>query len=206
MAATGDELAGTVAAAWGGRVVAVGVVAFAGWRASTGAGLLGSGNVLLALAVAGFLWVGASQQLAQVKVRRRLPALDAARLARRAVLLPTTTPVAVAVERAHAERARAIVAIDSAGRPVGVVVEDAVQALPEHRRPWVDIAALARPVRPEHLLDDRLSGGELLTALQTNPVPEHVLVNREGNVTGVLATADVAVLLDPRRPAPARAR
>src|SRR5437773_1214567 len=62
-----SRLTGTRAAAWGGRVVAGLVFAFAVATVSIGNGF-GLGNLVLAVLLATFIWVGASQSLAAATV------------------------------------------------------------------------------------------------------------------------------------------
>jgi Zn-dependent protease/CBS domain-containing protein len=138
-----------------------------------------------------FLWEGASQALMGARIRRKLPSLHARDIARRAIAVETDLPLAEALRRAEADQAGGMVVVDSDGTPGGVVVESAVTATPEERRPWISVGAVARPVQPGLLLDARLSGESLLLAMQATPSSEYVLVEPDGRIFGVLSTADV---------------
>jgi len=138
-----------------------------------------------------FLWEGASQSLLGAKIRRKLPSLHARNIARRAIGVERDLPLAEALRRAEAEQAGGIVVIERDGTPSGVVIESAVTATPEERRPWVTVGAVARPVQPGLLLEAGLSGESLLLAMQKTPSSEYVLLEPDGRIFGVLATADV---------------
>ena len=53
-------------------------------------------------------------------------------------------PLAEALRRASASGVRALVVVDGAGRPTGLVSEASVNATPEDRRPWVPVGQVAR--------------------------------------------------------------
>ena len=188
-AATGRVHLGTIVAAWGGRVTALAVVAWAflSYRAA--------GDVvspLLLLVVAIFLWSGASQALGAAKVSSRLSEVVARDLARRTLAVPDDLPLAEAVRRAQEAEAGSIVTITSDGRPIGVVDERAVQAMPADRQPWVAVSTVARGLEGGLALPVAISGSDLLEVLRRRPASEYVLVTEDGSVYGVLATADVA--------------
>ncbi len=195
----GDRLAGTVAAAWCGRVLAVLLVAV-----PLGVGFVSDGRLPLLTVVWGvllgsFIWVGASQALATARTRARLPALVARRLARRAVPVARDLPVAEAVRRAQAAGAGALVVVDAADRPVAIVEEAAVAAMPAQRRPWVPVGDVARRIDPDLVLDADLEGEPLVEAINRRPAPEYLLRDRQGLVYGVLVLADVERVLAPQR-------
>ncbi|HET7328951.1 MAG TPA: site-2 protease family protein [Nocardioidaceae bacterium] len=181
----------TTVAGWAGRVVAV--LAFATPF------VLGSLTALqpqifdyvIAGIIGLFLWEGASQSLLGAKIRRKLPALHARKIARRAIGVERDLPLAEALRRAETEQAGGIIVIDSDGTPRGVVIESSVTATPEERRPWISVGAVSRPVQPGLLLDAGLSGEALLLAMQAAPSSEYVLVEPDGQIFGVLASADV---------------
>lgn len=190
--ATGDEVRATVVAARAGQVLAVLVLALpfllTGGRPST----LG---VLWTAVIAAMLWTGAVRSLQTARVRRRLPALSARRLARRAFPVAADLPVAEAVRRAGDAGASALVVVDGAGRPTGIVNGSAVDAVPPQRRPWVPVGQLARSLSPGLVLPVTLEGDALVDALRRSPGPEYLLVDGAGAVYGVLAAGDVEAAL-----------
>ena len=188
---TGRQSTATIAAAWAGRVLAVSlfVLPFV-FHAVNGTG--GDFVSVLWLAViAAFMWTGAGQAIKATRFRERLPALQARRLARKAVSVAADTPVAEAIRRAEESQARAVVIVDHEDKPIAILNETAVMATPEQRRPWLEAGALARTLEPSLVLSADLSGLALLDAIRRAPATEYLLVEPSGQVYGVLAARDV---------------
>jgi Zn-dependent protease len=188
--ATGKPAQATIMAAWAGRVLAVLLVAVPLAMPSSGA-LSISGYGLWLVVVAVFMWMSAGQALRGAKVRERLPSIQARSLARRAIPIPPSLPLAEAIRRADLAQARALVVVDHDAKPIAIVNEGAVIATPEQRRPWVDAGSLARTLDPGMILSADLSGMELIDAVRKAPASEYLLVEPSGQVYGVLATADL---------------
>lgn len=189
--ATGNPHQGTIVAGWGGRIAAVVALAYPFGRAVVTGEPTTVSDYVFALIIAGFLWSGASSAIMSAKVRRRLPALRARVLARRALTVPHDLPLAEAVRRAQEEQAGSIVVLGADGRTSGIVNEVAVQATPEDRRPWLPVSAVARTLEPGLTLSADLSGEALIRAMQRTPASEYLLLDEEGDVFGVLVTEDV---------------
>ncbi|WP_345711452.1 M50 family metallopeptidase, partial [Kineococcus glutinatus] len=85
---TGSRTSGTVAAAWGGRAVAVGVLLAAVALPLWWGGRPSLITVAWSGLVSALLWQGAGQGLQQARLRRRLPGLTAAALLRPAIAVP----------------------------------------------------------------------------------------------------------------------
>ncbi len=188
---TGRPAASTIAAAWAGRVIAVAlfVVPFAAGVVNGRGGDLVT--VVWLAVIAAFMWTGAGQAIKATKFRERLPALQARRLARKAVSVVADTPLAEAIRRADESQARAVVVVDHEDKPIAIVNETAVMATPPQRRPWIEAGALARTLEPNLVLPADLSGMALLDAIRKAPATEYLLVEPSGQVYGVLATRDV---------------
>ena len=188
---TGRPSFATVAAAWAGRGLAIAVLVI------PLALFLRTGNqvqvfdALWLAVIAAFMWSGASQSLRSSRLRERLPNLQARLLARRAIPIPSSLPLAEAIRRADAAQARALVVVDHEDRPIAIVSEAAVMATPVQRRPWVDAGTLARTLDPSLVLSADLSGMALLEAVRRSPATEYLLVEPSGQVFGVLAAADL---------------
>jgi Zn-dependent protease len=184
---TGRPGTATVAAAWAGRGLAVliVVVPLAFYR-----GQLSVLEISLAV-IAVFMWVSAGHAIRSAKVRERLPALQARRLARRAIPIPGNVPLAEAIRRADAAQARALVVVDHESTPIGIVNETAVIATPEQRRPWIEVGTLARALVPGLVLSADLSGTALVEAVRRSPASEYLLIEPSGQVFGVLAASDL---------------
>ena len=186
---TGRPTTATLAAAWAGRALAVGLLAIPFFSGGLAGGHMVS--TFWVVGIAAFMWFGAGQSIKATRFRERLPALQARRLARKAISVPASTPLAEAVRQADEASARAVVVVDHDGRPIAIVNEAAVMAMPPQRRPWVDAGSVARSLDPGLVLSADLQGMALLDALRRAPAPEYLLVEPSGQVVGVLAARDL---------------
>lgn len=192
---SGDKVRGTRAAANFGRALAV-VVFVAPLAAGSLTGNTSTtGDTIYLWFLAIFIWTGASQSLVQTQVTARLPSLRVRDLMRRAILVTADTPLAEAIRRAREAGARALVTVDSTGRPQGVVSEPAVHAIPLERRPWVPVSSAARTLTAGLMLDVGLEGQALVEAVQRVPAGEYLVTDAHGDVAGVLTQADLAAAL-----------
>jgi Zn-dependent protease/CBS domain-containing protein len=179
----------TIAAAWVGRALAVALLVIPFFS-----GKLAGGDMVSSLwvvAIAAFIWIGAGQSIRATKFRERLPALQARRLARRAISVPAGTPLAEAIRQADESKARAVVVVDHDNKPIAIVNEAAVMATPPQRRPWIDAGSMARTIEPAMILSADLQGIALLEAIRRAPASEYLLVDDTGQVVGVLAARDL---------------
>lgn len=182
---------GTVAAAWGGRVVALIVIilpfVFARLQ-NTSVQVI---DVLWAALIASFIWTASTASLTHQRLRERLPSLRARALTRRAIPVTGDLPLSEALRRAREAGAGGLVIVDGGGSPSGLVNEASVGATPEHRRPWVSVASVARSLEPGLVLSAELVGEDLVRAMRTTPASEYLVIDRAGDIFGVLATKDV---------------
>jgi Zn-dependent protease len=188
---TGNVGSATVMAAWAGRILAV-ILVLAPMTVSA----LGNFSItgpygLWLIVVAIFMWMSAGQALRSAKIRERLPSLQARALARRAIPVQSSLPLAEAIRRADLAQARALVVVDHDSKPIAIVNEGAVMATPEQRRPWVDAGSLARTLDDGMILPADLSGMDLIEAVSKAPASEYLLVEPSGQVYGVLARSDL---------------
>jgi CBS domain-containing protein len=186
---TGKPNTATIAAAWVGRALAIAllVIPFYSGRLSGGDMV----STLWVAVIAAFMWIGAGQSIRATKFRARLPELQARRLARRAISVPASTPLAEAIRQADENHARAVVVVDHDSKPIAIVNEAAVMATPPQRRPWVDAGSMARSIEPDMILPADISGMALLEAIKRAPASEYLLVEPSGQVYGVLAARDL---------------
>jgi Zn-dependent protease len=192
---TRDEYRGTVVAGWAGRVVAVLVLLALVVPPLLSGRQPDYTGIVFAAIISAFLWSGASQALRQAKVSSRVPALSARQLARRAVVVPTDTPLAEALRRLAEAGAGGLVLTDAQGQVVAVSREAAVSAVPVERRPWVPVSSVSAAIDPRGALRADLAGEALLSAMTANPASEYIVVEPDGSLVGVLATADVEASL-----------
>ncbi len=119
--------------------------------------------------------------------------MSARRLSRQAIPISADVPLSEAVRRAQGAGARALVVVDHENTPTAIVSEAAVQATPEERRPWIEVGTLARTLEPSMVLSADLAGMDLIKAVQQAPASEYLLTEADGQVFGVLATADLDI-------------
>ncbi|MER6318545.1 site-2 protease family protein [Streptomyces sp. NPDC001581] len=197
---TGKPMAGTVAAAWVGRGLAVAVLL--GLPLLTHTGLLGNRtqdiggmntvmDALLAAILAAIIWTGAGNSLRMARLRAHLPELRARTLTRRAIPVENATPLSEALRRANEAGARALVVVDGHGDPTAIVRESAIASVPEHRRPWVAVSTLAQDLTDGMKVSAELTGEELLDRLRATPATEYLVLEPGGAIYGVLSTLDV---------------
>jgi hypothetical protein len=188
---TGNVHRGTIAAGWGGRVVAVAVVLWPVLQEQLFGIQPDIVDFALSLIVGMFLWSGATAAMAAARFRSRIPHLLARQLARPTLAVPGDLPLAEAVRRAQEAEAGSIITVSGSGEPVGIVSEAALLATPDERRPWLATSTVARTLEPGLRLPADLSGDELVTAISRTPSAEYLLLEPDGGVCGVLATEDV---------------
>jgi Zn-dependent protease/CBS domain-containing protein len=188
---TGRPGTSTIAAAWAGRALALGLFVLV--LAPPVASRIGGDMVTVVwlAVIAAFMWTGAGQAIKATRVRERVPTLQARRLARKAVSVAADTPLAEAIRRADENQARAVVVVDHDDKPIAILNETAVMATPPQRRPWIEAGTLARTLEPSMVLPADLSGMALLDAIRRAPASEYLLVEPSGEVYGVLAARDV---------------
>lgn len=197
---SGKASTGTLVSAHVGRAIAVLVVPLSvvvvpllGLQIST-VGIVTSGFVAL------FLYAGSTAALRGARVEGRLRDVGAGSLARPALAVAAGLPLGEALRRAHAAGLHAMVVVDPAGRPVALVSEAAVIAVPEHRRAWVPVGDLSRRLEDGLLLDPALSGVDLVEAVRRTPASEYLV---RGPEPRVLVAADLAQAASVRSPAAA---
>ncbi len=200
-AATGSRARGVEAAGWAGRVVAVGVLA-----AVLGPPILAGRApdlfvVVLAAWVALTLWRGADDAVRHGRWSRRLETLRLEQVETPAVALPEHLGVAEALAQADDGR-RAVVAVDGAGRPRGVLDLTAAVALTPARRTTTPLAAVAVALAPEAVLvrdDVPASGPDLAARLADPQTPVWVLTDAHGLVRSVVPRATILAAVDATR-------
>lgn len=199
-AGTSDPHLATRLAGWCGRVVAAGAlvaaVACYQYRLITVTGLL-----FIAVVVA-VLWVGAGHGVRAGRLGSRYRLLHVGRLALAAVPVPADTPLSEALRRATLEGAAGIIVTDSTGRPRGLVDDHAAAAVPQHRRPWVNVDSVAKTVTSQQVLAADLHGEDVVDAVQAHPASNYLVVTA-GEPPRILRASDIAdVLLGKRRTTP----
>ena len=189
--ASGDQHKATLVAGWGGRIAALALLAWPVVQEPLTGSEPTITDIVLVFILGLFLWTGATAAMAHARIRRRLPALVARPLARRTLTVPADTPLAEAVRQAREAEAGSIVTVSASGTPIGIVSEAAVNAMPDDRRPWVPVSTVTRALEDGLTLPAAVAGEELILAISRRPAEEYLLVEDDGQIYGVLSTADV---------------
>lgn len=188
---TGNMHKGTIAAAWAGRMIAIAVLAAPVILERVFDREPTIVDYIIALAVGFFLWMGSTASLMQARLRSKLPSLQVRTLARRAIAVHAGTPISEAVRLAAGAQAGAVVVIDGEDKPHALVSESAVNSVAQNQRPWTTVGEVATRIGAGHIIGVNDTGEEILATLRENPASEYLVLDANGAVYGVLATADV---------------
>ncbi|MEV6414983.1 site-2 protease family protein [Kribbella sp. NPDC051718] len=188
---TGNMHKGTIAAAWAGRLIAIAVLAAPVILERVFDRQPTLVDFIIALAVGFFLWMGSTASLMQARLRSKLPSLQVRTLARRAIAVHAGTPISEAVRLAAGAQAGAVVVIDGDDKPHALVSESAVNSVAQNQRPWTTVGEVATRIGAGHIIGVNDTGEEILATLRENPASEYLVLDANGQVYGVLATADV---------------
>ena len=191
--ATGSRTRGTVAAGWVGRVVAVGVVAWALlWPLREGLSPSWV-TVMWSALIGAFLWAGAGDAIKGARRRDELGRLTVRALAVPAVPVPVTAVVAGVSAAASARPGAVVVVVDAAGEPVGWVDPAAAASVPPEAAATTPVEAVVVPFPPGSGVEADLGGPDLLSRLARTSAGSRVVpVLDGGRVWGVLDVARVA--------------
>lgn len=138
-AATGSQAKGQVVAGWVGRGLAVLVFALPFLLAFAYGVPPSLTMILVGVVLGALLWFGASASLQAAAASQQLQAVPALRVSLPVVPMPETTSVAEALSRAG--QGGYVVAVDPQGRPTGVLVPEAANAVPFEQRDRMPMTA-----------------------------------------------------------------
>lgn len=195
--ATGSQEKGTVAAGWAGRVIAVLLVALVIVLPLSLGGEPEFQVVLITVLVAGFLWLGASGAINNARMRLRLPDISAGRLAIPAVGLAASASTAQVQATLGTREAgtAAVILVGTNGRPEAVVDESALNSVPAGMAANTPASAVARALAPGAYIPAWAEGQELVQYLAKLAGSEYAVIDRRGQVTGLLHQATVVAAI-----------
>ncbi|MFC8597359.1 site-2 protease family protein [Isoptericola sp. NPDC057191] len=194
--ATGSRSKGTLAAGWVGRVVAIGVLAWALLWPLLDGGTPSWVTVVWAALIGAFLWSGAGDAIKGAQTRARVATLSARGLAVPAVVVPVATTVAGVSVAAAGSPGAVVAVVGPSGEPVGWVDPAAVANVPAARADATPVESVVVPFPPGSAVTSDLEGDALLDRLAHGSSGARVVpVLEAGRVTGVLDVARVAAAL-----------
>jgi Zn-dependent protease len=189
---SGRQRLGIVAAAWGGRVVVIGIVAYVG-VSNFGAGHQPSMfSLMWALLIVSFLWPASTAALRGAGVQERVDAVTVLALMRPAIGIRYEATVGAAVREATQANAEQVVVLSTDGHPAGHFSVAGALEVPAGRRDATGLAAVTVPLP---------RGAEVRSDLTGRAVLEHgrewwgktdaVAVMDDGEVVGLVVLAEV---------------
>lgn len=195
-AISGSRHRGTIVAAWGGRVVAVGVLFYViGGPFITG-GRPTITSVIIAVLVFSILWPAASSALAFSSTMLRRDGLTVASFMRPAVAVPYTVSVADALGAARSARVEEIVVLGADDAPAGRFPVEQAHAVPEAARPTTSLQSVTTPVPRGSEIPADAASDVMIPALREWWGKADVWVVRDGDaVVGIVRLADVLAAL-----------
>src|SRR5664279_174255 len=202
---TGSRESGLIAAGWCGRVVTVLVVL---WL--VGLPLLNGQppdlfNLIWGLLIGSFLWVGATNAIRTGRGSRLLGGIRIDSVWRRAVPLPARASAAQALAlRVSGLGGTAVVVEDDGGRAIGLLDDEALQAIPEQSREGVLITAVMRR-QPDGWVVQATpdqSIAPVVMAMQHLGVRAVPVRGPDGRIAGIVLAADLEAALSRRHASP----
>ncbi|MCB2413921.1 site-2 protease family protein [Demequina sp. TTPB684] len=195
-AITRNRHRGTVVAAWGGRVVAVGVVVY------SIAGPLLSGerpsltSVVIAVLIFSILWPAASAALAFSATMLRRDGVNAKSLMRDAVAVPYTVSVQEALDAASAAGAVEVVVLGADDAPAARFPLEQAEAVPAPARATASLESVTTPVPRGAEIPAGAAAEVMIPALREWWGKTDVWVVRDGqDVVGIVRLVDVLAAL-----------
>ena len=194
---TGSQERGTIAAAWVGRAIAVGIVI---WFAVLPL-LRGQSpeltTMVIGIMVALFMWQATSALIAHSKLRLKLPQVRAGNLMSPASGMLSTASVAD-IRHRQQQRAGQIVLVSPQGMPIAVVDEGALSAVPHDAAASTEVTAVSRALGDGAVIAESADGDILIHYLATVETAEYAVINAEGYIVGVLHQQQILRALNVR--------
>ncbi|MFC4617052.1 site-2 protease family protein [Cellulomonas algicola] len=195
-AATRSRHTGTVVAAWCGRVVAVGVFAWAFVFPFVQGGQPDLTDAVWGALIGAFLWTGASGAMRGARAQHAVEQLSLASVGRPAAVVGHADSVARAAAAAAAAGASEVVVVSPDGRPAAYVDREAARAVPADVAGTTPVTSVAVALPVGSVVDGNLVGQDLLDALGRAARHTAVVVAvADGRVVGLVRVPDVVAAL-----------
>ena len=201
---TGSRESGLIAAGWCGRVVTVLVVLWFVGRPLLGGQQLDLFNVVWALFIGGFLWVGATNAIRSGRGSRLLAGIPIHTVWRRAASLPAHASAAQALAlRTSGPGGTAVVVEDEGHIAIGLLDDEALRAIPQQSLGGVAVTSVMRQ-QPDGWVVEATPDQSIATVVMTM---QHLGIGAvpvrgpDGRIGGIVHAGDLEAALS-RRPAP----
>ena len=202
---TGSRETGLIAAGWCGRVVTVLVVlGLVGWPLLQGQSP-GLYSVIF-LFIGSFLWMGATNAIRAGNGSRLMAGIRIDSVWRRAVSLPAGASAAQALAlRVEGPVGNAVVIEDDAHRAVGLLDDEALQAIPEQSREGVPASAVMR-LQPDGWVVEATADQSIaavVMVMQRLGVGAVPVRGPDGRIGGIVLARDLEAALSGKPASPA---
>ncbi len=144
--ATRQPRVGTIAAAWGGRVVAVGVVVYVFWINFAHGASPSLFSILWSFLLFSVLWPASTEALRVARIQERVDSVNVARLMHPAIGVRYDVSVATALREAQRAEASEVVVISADGHAAGHFPTATALAVPQDRRISTYLDAVTVPL------------------------------------------------------------
>jgi Zn-dependent protease len=198
---TGWRTRGTLVAGWFGRIVAIGVVAWAiAWPLIQGQ----SPNLTSALwmvMIAAFLWQGAGQAITLAKRREEISTLSARTISARIFPLLISSTVAEAQDAAASHSGEMLVVVDEAAKPVGWINMEALGAVAGRIARRTPVASVLVPFAQGSEVPVNIAGLAFLTHIDATSSGARIVpvIDDDGALVGAIDINELATELKARR-------
>ncbi|WP_028048111.1 site-2 protease family protein [Cellulomonas sp. URHD0024] len=193
---TKNRHTGTVVAGWAGRLVAVGVLAWALLVPLMTGRQPDISTVVWSALIGSFLWSGASAAVRGGRSQKAVTQITLATVGRRAVSVGHTDSLAHAGTVAAAAGADEVVILSPDGRPAAYVDRAAAASVPAAVAASTPVTAVAIPLPVGASVDGALEGQALVTAIgeatRHSPVVAALV---DGRVVGLIRAMDVVAAI-----------
>ncbi|WP_426595508.1 site-2 protease family protein [Cellulomonas sp. McL0617] len=193
---TKNRHTGTVVAGWVGRLVAVGVLAWALVVPLLDGRQPDITNVIWSALIGAFLWSGASAAVQGGRRQKAVQTVTLASVGRRAVGVGHTDSLAHAGAVAAAAGAEEVVILSPDGRPAAYVDRAAAASVPADVAGTTPVTAVAIPLPVGAFVDGTLTGPALVGAIgeatKNSPVVAALV---DGKVVGLIRAMDVVAAI-----------
>ena len=195
---TGSRERGLIAAGWCGRVVTVLVVLYFVGQPLMNGQQPDLFNLVWALFIGSFLWVGATNAIRSGHGSRLLAGIRIDSVWRRATSLSARASAAQALElRLSGPGGTAVVVEDDGRNPIGLLDDEALRAIPEQSRPGVAVSSvmIRQPVGWVVEATPDQSIATIVGAMQRLGIGAVPVRGPDGRITGIVLAGDLEAAL-----------
>ncbi|HET8617082.1 MAG TPA: site-2 protease family protein [Actinomycetales bacterium] len=191
---TSDRSTGTAAAGWCGRAVAVLLLLWMIGRPLVRGEQPQLTNLVWTVMIAALLWQGATAAIGVARLRRSAEKVQLAALVQPALALP---PTATGWEQLPADDHRTLLAVDTQGRPAGLLTPQARRELRAQGGPppGTPLSAVVTVLGPVGTVSSGATGGELLSVVATRPARYYLVLDAGGQLVGLVEGEELAAAL-----------